>query len=86
MKKKLISTFLAIFLAFFMSTTVLAQDSRSAPPPPPDDPSSPTSGSSNGPVGKGAPIGGGMGILLALGAAYGGKKFYDYKKRNVENS
>ena len=83
MKKKLISTFLTIFLAFSMSTAVLAQDSRSSPPPPPSDPSSPSSGS-NDPVG--APIGSGVGILLALGVAYGGKKFYDYKKRNVENS
>ena len=28
-----------------------------------------------------APIGGGLTILLTLGAAYGGKKYYDYRKK-----
>lgn len=48
-------------------------------PPPPNDGGNPTQGG-NTPVGGGAPITGGIGILLALGAAYGGKKVYDYRK------
>ena len=32
-------------------------------------------------TGGGAPIGGGLFILLGLGAAYGGKKLYQYKKQ-----
>lgn len=32
------------------------------------------------PVGGGAPIDGGLSILLALGAIYGGKKIYSLKK------
>lgn len=31
-----------------------------------------------------APVGGGLFILLGLGAAYAGKKIYDYKKREPE--
>ncbi len=45
-------------------------------PPPPD-----THGATdNQASGGGAPIGGGMFILLGLGAAYGGKKLYDMKE------
>ena len=47
------------------------------PPPPNGDGGAPDG--NNTPVGGGAPIAGGIGILLALGAAYGGKKVYDYK-------
>ena len=43
-------------------------------PPHPNGGSAPTAG--NGPVGGGAPIGSGTLILLALAAAYGGRKVY----------
>lgn len=48
------------------------------PPPPPQGGGNPrTDGNRNG-----APIDGGLGILLAMGAAYGGKKLYQaYKKK-----
>ncbi len=36
------------------------------------------------PSGGGAPIGGGLFILLGLGVAYAGKKIYDFKKREPE--
>ena len=36
------------------------------------------------PSGGGAPLGGGLFVLLGLGAAYAGKKIYDYKKREPE--
>jgi hypothetical protein len=58
----MISSFLII------SSALLAQ----GPPDPPEDP-----GDGGGPVGGAAPIGNGIGILLALGAAYGGKKIYN---------
>ncbi len=35
-------------------------------------------------AGGGAPIGGGLFILLGLGAAYGGKKIYDVRKETLE--
>ena len=49
---------------------------------PPDPPSNPT-GDGSTPVGDdgGAPIGGGVAMLLAMGAAYGGKKYYDYRRK-----
>lgn len=48
-------------------------------PPPPNGGGDPTQ-NGNTPVGGGAPIAGSIGILLALGAAYGGKKVYDIKQ------
>ncbi len=44
-----------------------------APPPPPGNAQT-GGGGSDGPIG--GPIDGGLGILLALGAAYGGRKLY----------
>lgn len=37
-------------------------------------------GSGNSPAGGGAPLVGGLGILLALAAGYGAKKVYDARK------
>ena len=44
------------------------------PPPPPGNPGS----GGGGPVG--APIDGGLGILLVMGVAYGGRKYYQARK------
>lgn len=51
-------------------------------PPPPNGGQTPVEGN-NTPVGGGSPIAGGLGILLVLGAAYGGKKVYDFQKRRL---
>ncbi len=53
------------------SVNVLAQ----VPPPPP-----PSHGSTGNQSGGNAPIGGGLFILLGLGAAYGGRKLYQNRK------
>jgi len=67
---KSILTLITITLLTINSTTLSAQE----PPPPP-----PPGHNSGGNVpGGGAPIAGGIGIMLALGAAYGGKKVYDF--------
>ena len=71
MKKILSSLLVAAFVC--LSFMALAQ----APPPPPGNPSS-GGGGGGGPVG--APIDGGLGILLAMGVAYGGKKLYKARK------
>lgn len=42
------------------------------------------SGSNGGPIGGGAPIGGGLLILISLGAGYGLTKFYNAKKRRLD--
>lgn len=69
MKKFIYTSLIAVFVC--LSMAVLADG---PPPPPPGDPS--TGG--GGPVG--APVDGGLGILLAMGAAYGGKKLYKARK------
>ena len=75
MKKKLL--FLTALLTFG-TYTLIAQP----PPKPPDDPSL---GGTNGPTGggpTGAPVDGGLGILLLLGAGYGTKKLINTLKHS----
>jgi len=58
-----------LILVIFGSIAIMAQ----APPPPPAD----AGAASQGPVGGTAPIGSGLGIMLAMVAAWGGKKAWD---------
>ncbi len=75
MKKIIISIIVSIGLFIIPLFTIAQQTS-------PSDPSgSPEAGP---PLGGGAPIGGGLGVLLALGAAYGGKKVYNYFQEEKE--
>ncbi len=67
-----------IILTIALAITVISLNAQ-IPPSPNGDGSSPTGGGHT-PVGGGAPIAGGIGILLALGAAYGVKKW-----KNAEN-
>ncbi len=57
----------------FINVNLIAQD----PPPPPSEGHGQTG---NQVPGGGAPIGSGLLIMLALGAAYGGKKVHNMKK------
>jgi hypothetical protein len=57
--------------------------SAQSPPPPNGNGGAPSGG--NTPVGGGAPIGSGLVMLLVLGAAYGGKKVYDFGKKKAIN-
>ena len=69
MKKTIIT--LLIIIASVTTTNVFAQ----VPPPPP-----PGHGQTGNQPGGNAPIGGGLFILLGLGAVYGGKKTYNLYK------
>lgn len=64
-------------------TFSLSMVSAQSPPQPNDDGSSPDGGSYTpvGGDGGSAPIGGGVVMLMAMGAAYGGKKYYAYRKK-----
>jgi hypothetical protein len=76
--KKVLST-----LLFLITITLLTINPLSAqngdPPPPPGEHGQ----NGNQPPGGGAPIAGGIGILLALGAVYGGKKVWDFRKKEL---
>jgi len=72
---KNISLALLVITGLTFSLDSIAQ----APPPPP-----PAHGSNGNQTGGNAPIGGGLFILLGLGAAYGGKKLYEMNKENLE--
>ncbi len=65
MKKTII--ILLVIIASVTSTNLFAQ----VPPPPP-----PGHGSTGNQTGGNAPIGGGLFILIGLGAAYGGVKVF----------
>lgn len=64
--------FLIAGMFMLFAVTLTAQD----PPPPPGDPSN---GGTNPPVGGSSPVGSGLVILIALGAAYGGRKIYQLR-------
>ena len=66
--KSIIRKSIAILSMSLLASGVFAQ----VPPPPPSGHGS----GGNQTTGGGAPIGSGIGILLALGAAYGAKKVY----------
>lgn len=65
-------------LVLIIGFLLLSLGAISQPPPPPENPQTIVSG--NNPVGGGAPIGNGLFVLLALGVAYGFKKFLDIRK------
>ena len=58
--------------------------SLEAQPPPPPGGATGIGNDSGNSQGGNAPIGGGLFILLGLGAAYGGKKLYDVRKEKLE--
>jgi UDP-N-acetylmuramyl pentapeptide phosphotransferase/UDP-N-acetylglucosamine-1-phosphate transferase len=79
MKKIIIQVFLITILTTGIITGSNISAQNGSPPPPPGEHGS----EQNLPPGGGTPIGGGLGILLALGAAYGGKKVWDFGKRKL---
>lgn len=62
--------YLILTALFLMAIPVMTQ----SPPPPNGNGGNPNGG--NTPVGGGAPVGSGLFVLLAMGAAYGGKKLF----------
>lgn len=78
--KTRIKSFASFLIIAFLTISPLVLIAQGAPPPPPGEHGE----SGNQPAGGGASITGGMGILLALGAAYGGKKIWDYRMKLEE--
>ena len=72
MKSIFKKTLLAALPFLFMFSAAIAQ----GPPPPPGD-----HGSDDDRPVEPAPIGSGLAILMAMGAAYGAKKVYDARKQ-----
>ena len=71
--KKLIAAAILIFAFSALSAQT--------PPPPNGNGSNPID-NGNTPVGGGAPIGGGLIIMMALGMGYGTKKVYDFRNNS----
>jgi len=74
--KSIIKTFLVIG---FLSVLPLLSIGQTT------DPGGPGGAPGGTPVGGGAPIEGGLFILLSLGAAYGGKKVFDLNKKELDD-
>ena len=70
-------------LAAFVTITLITFTLSAQVPPNPNGGSDP--GGGNTPVGGGAPVGSGLVLLIALGAAYGGKKVYDISKKSLDS-
>lgn len=73
---------LKLILVLFAIVALPLLSLSDTPPPPPNGTGG--GGPGGGGVPVGAPIDGGMGILLALGLAYGGKKLYSMRKEKPE--
>jgi hypothetical protein len=71
---KKIASIIAVFAMMVLPLMSIGQ----VPPPP--NQHGETTNQAPGTQG-GAPLGGGMAMLLAMGAAYGGKRYYDYRKK-----
>jgi hypothetical protein len=74
--KSMINKTLAIIGLIMIGTGAFAQ----VPPPPPGG----GHGGTGNQEGGGAPIGSGIGILLSMGAAYGARKIYIFRKDKEE--
>lgn len=68
-------------LLMMMAMLWTAQTFAQGTPPPPPSGGHGASGNQP-PAGGNAPIGGGLAIMLALGAAYAGRKAYDFEAKN----
>jgi len=80
--KKIIDNTLRAFIIVLMVSIAYTMEAQ-GPPPPPGGSTGGTNGSGNSQGGN-APIGGGLFILLGLGAAYGGRKIYNMRKESLE--
>jgi len=76
--KKMFRKILILTVVFFGYSLITLAD----PPGPPNPEGTPTG--SGGGVPVGAPIDGGLGILLAMGAGYGARKFSQARKEKKE--
>ena len=80
-KKNMKNIFKIIAISFIMVLAILISTPVQADPP-----GMPDNHGTNGDVpGGGAPIGGGLFILLGLAAAYGGRKIYNLRKEHLED-
>ncbi len=77
--KKVFVLMMAISLFLIMPFMSMAQVGTNPPPPPGNGGTGGTHGDGNN-HGGGAPIDGGIAMLLVLGASVAGRKVYQYKK------
>jgi len=79
--KRIVKAVLLIGLFLFLLISSALVMAQGTPPPPPADGHGVTG--NQPPTGGDAPIGGGLAILLLMGAAYAGKKIYNLQTEEV---
>jgi hypothetical protein len=72
-----------VFKILVVSAFLLAGPIFLSAQPQPSDPNFGGGTTGGGPIGGAAPIGGGLIIMLTLGAAYGAKKVYNIRKKSL---
>lgn len=80
--KKIKNIFIIVIIV--LVNIALPLSGISQPPPPPGGGGTGSHGSGGNTPGGSAPIGGGLFILLGMGAVYAGKKVYDLTKIDLE--
>jgi len=69
--------FIAILSITVFSLALSINVNAQGPPPPPGG-----AQSGDNPIGGNAPLGGGLFVLLGMGAAYGGRKLYQLRQED----
>ncbi len=72
-----------VFKVLVVSAFLLAGPIFLSAQPQPNDPGAGGGTVGSGPIGGAAPIGGGLIIMLTLGAAYGARKVYNIRKKSL---
>ena len=78
--KKILTTITLVLVLFLITAPLAAQTTH------PGEPGGDPQLGGDPPLGGGAPVGGGTFILMALGAAYGGKKLYHLKQEEENDN
>lgn len=74
-----------LLITLMLSGMTFVAFSQGGPPPPPGDSSGGNSNNTeNNQLGGSAHVGGGVLILLSLAMAYGGRRFYEFRKEHTK--
>jgi len=81
--KKIVRNGKNLLVVLLFSMLTMGAYADSAPPPPPGGAGATNTNGGNNQLGGGTPVGGGLFILLSLALGYGGKKFYNFRKKKT---
>jgi hypothetical protein len=80
--KNIIRNGKSLLVVLLFSLLTIGAYADTTPPPPPGGAGANNTNGGNNQLGGGTPVGGGIFVLLSLALGYGGKKFYDFRKKD----